>query len=958
MDSYSQSFEPISPNSFAVDESQMEMDYAYGVQDFVQGMNDDDGNCCDDLALDGSSATAISDLEPDSEAAADACSIRATESDAHDQTESAATSDSTGLTSDIALAVQNQLQDESSITLLTDVIESDMHLMDDQEPGQVRLATLTDSSQLLQSSVPQGRDGPIVIHKDSSKLRCFLLATSVTTNADAAAVSFTVSTKAKWKLHVLQGDVFETAATVDNNHHPAIGSQIYVPSIAAFREFIKALEADILNALNPRVPQSEPESETEDEQRRTSILAFTLITYAEEIQRALEAQLNNSGLKGDTTSDPAADSHSPDQNGIAQLRTLVSTMLTTVVERIELLKLPKREQLFQMLMKEAREANGSEPNWAALKTFCQCCNEDEDEGEGDADLAGWCKDRVATYLSEFWAMIHEGKTHVIRRAKDYKQSFVFGSWKDHELFYANRSYQWIPKPRSQEGRKKKKNPPTSAAARRPSNWLFTHIWKDSENRREYTRQVFNPKAAPFRQTFVSTDDFNWWRGYKLDAEAAAQECMQKGLLDSNMKVKDGVLNPFLNHLLDMWCKGDTTQYEYVLNWFAHCCQFPWIKTEVIIVLVGLEGAGKTCVIDRIGNEIIGQHSYLLVDDIECITGKFNGCLKGRTLILLDECSYAGHHAQTKRLKNLVTGKTLNVNEKNVNQFVMENYTSAILSTNDQFAIPADRTARRFFALKVDDKWSGPQTAESKAYFDAFYAVPTCAIAHFLYTRDLTLANIKAVPKTALLRDQQKRTLHQDHPVQDWWHHVLSIQCMHATVQFSYSFKGREETQTVMISESNTGGARSRPSDSADSEQPAAAGGRPRAKDDLNEWHKCCQEPSREEMYSIFQNYILEKRRGPGFHSSTVMASVTQELFWKTIREVAGAKCSSNFTKDKCTRRRSGYGNARKYYFQMPKLNELRDAFRRYMRDPNWSFGDEEDSQPPNKKARMSDSEFN
>jgi hypothetical protein len=50
-------------------------------------------------------------------------------------------------------------------------------------------------------------------------------------------------------------------------------------------------------------------------------------------------------------------------------------------------------------------------------------------------------------------------------------------------------------------------------------------------------------------------------------------------------------------------------------------------------------------------------------------------------------------------------------------------------------------------LETDDRYSGPQTPEITAYFDTLLAVDPLAVAHFLYNRDLSTFNSRAVPAT-------------------------------------------------------------------------------------------------------------------------------------------------------------------------------------------------------------------
>ena len=66
--------------------------------------------------------------------------------------------------------------------------------------------------------------------------------------------------------------------------------------------------------------------------------------------------------------------------------------------------------------------------------------------------------------------------------------------------------------------------------------------------------------------------------------------------------------------------------------------------------------------------------------------------------------------------------------------------------------------RRYFALQTDNRFSGTQTAERKAYFDQLLAVPVELVAKYLYQFDIAAFNPRQVPTTDLQRAQKLLTL--------------------------------------------------------------------------------------------------------------------------------------------------------------------------------------------------------
>jgi hypothetical protein len=93
--------------------------------------------------------------------------------------------------------------------------------------------------------------------------------------------------------------------------------------------------------------------------------------------------------------------------------------------------------------------------------------------------------------------------------------------------------------------------------------------------------------------------------------------------------------------------------------------------------------------------------------------------------------------------------------KFVNGFTLRNYSNFIIASNYDNIVLVDKDDRRFLCLEVDSKYSGPQTPESKQYFDALRNVDVRHFAHYLYTRDITGWNSRAAPSTEYMRYQKK-----------------------------------------------------------------------------------------------------------------------------------------------------------------------------------------------------------
>ena len=74
---------------------------------------------------------------------------------------------------------------------------------------------------------------------------------------------------------------------------------------------------------------------------------------------------------------------------------------------------------------------------------------------------------------------------------------------------------------------------------------------------------------------------------------------------------EGEVDPILDHILNIWCNGDVSLYEYGLNWMAFKVQCPGIKMKTAIVLYGAQGAEKGIVVSKL-EEVLGKKYCLHV----------------------------------------------------------------------------------------------------------------------------------------------------------------------------------------------------------------------------------------------------------------------------------------------------------------------------------------------------------
>lgn len=207
--------------------------------------------------------------------------------------------------------------------------------------------------------------------------------------------------------------------------------------------------------------------------------------------------------------------------------------------------------------------------------------------------------------------------------------------------------------------------------------------------------------------------------------------------------------PILDHTKFVICKGNDEHYNYFMNWLTHIFQSPHKKTDVVPVLVGEQGVGKSILFEKfIVPFVMGVQYSKTVDSIETVLEKhFN--LSETLLLIFEEALFAGHKKEANTLKHKITGKQTIVNEKFKDIREVESFLNMCIISNHDHCIPLEIGDRRYFPLKCDDMRKGDLT-----YFDKMTELfnPQTGHAFYNYLMSRKLEPIRTPPMTALKQE--------------------------------------------------------------------------------------------------------------------------------------------------------------------------------------------------------------
>jgi hypothetical protein len=335
---------------------------------------------------------------------------------------------------------------------------------------------------------------------------------------------------------------------------------------------------------------------------------------------------------------------------------------------------------------------------------------------------------VAELNTEYAVVCTGGKTFAAHFGVDDArqcQKVAYFSKHDFELRLANRDTT---------------NPDTDKPAK------LAKVWLAHPQRRQYLGGV---TLAPLRE--VPEDTLNLWRGFSVAPRAGDWSLLR-------------------THILENICSGNRLWFDYLMDWLARLVQVPGEPGQVAIAMRGKKGVGKgkfACWVGR----LMRDHFFHATQS-EHVVGKFNSHLLDTVLLFADEALFAADPRNEKILNGLITEETRTSEQKFMPAITVPNYLHLVMATNSTWAVPATENERRYFVLDVSDAHM-----QDLPYFAAIDRQMESggaeAMLHELHHRDISNFEVRRVPRTAALAEQQVQTLHGRGDVAGWVYDFLS-----------------------------------------------------------------------------------------------------------------------------------------------------------------------------------------
>lgn len=227
--------------------------------------------------------------------------------------------------------------------------------------------------------------------------------------------------------------------------------------------------------------------------------------------------------------------------------------------------------------------------------------------------------------------------------------------------------------------------PTVADPDRETPTSIAKIWMNSKKRREFEQLVFDPRPQR-KPDAARLPDYNLYRGFAISPATVARPERACSLL--------------FDHIYDNIADGNRKWGDWIVAWLAQQLQEPWNKLGTALVLIGKRGTGKS-ILGKAMKHILGSH-HVTASDQQSILSNFNASLATAMFVQMEEAFWAGDKRAEGSLKHLITGETIRLEPKGVDATEITNFARVMITTNNDWAVPAGLEERRFAVFRVSD----------------------------------------------------------------------------------------------------------------------------------------------------------------------------------------------------------------------------------------------------------------
>lgn len=165
-------------------------------------------------------------------------------------------------------------------------------------------------------------------------------------------------------------------------------------------------------------------------------------------------------------------------------------------------------------------------------------------------------------------------------------------------------------------------------------------------------------------------------------------------LPARIDMTEGDVTLFLAHMARVI--PDEGDRRILFDWMAHVVKYPGHKIPWAPLIQSVEGVGKNVLKHVLSHAVGGTYLYQpKAAELAASGAKFNGWMRNRLVILVDEIKTDGKTDLIETLKPLISEEMIEMENKGVDQEMADNLAHWIFFTNHRDAIPKTANDRRY-----------------------------------------------------------------------------------------------------------------------------------------------------------------------------------------------------------------------------------------------------------------------
>ena len=287
--------------------------------------------------------------------------------------------------------------------------------------------------------------------------------------------------------------------------------------------------------------------------------------------------------------------------------------------------------------------------------------------------------------------------------------------------------------------------------------FFIKNWIDDHEKKVYDTAQFMPclKYAEAHPTV-----YNDFKGFKV------QRTLENLIEPSEEDLNDyDLIGKYIYNLFkDKTEEQSQINFEYIMRWLAQIFQKPMERSEIMIVLKGRKGIGKSDFSEMVKAMMGTAYWAKTADPLRDLWGNFNDLMENKTFVHIDEPEGLDNEQAIEKLKDAITAKHFNVKRKYCDTMVERAYFNCFMTLNHEgTGIPITADNRRFAMFE-----SATLSYKGNEY-DKYYKAIRNPNALALFYKDLMEFDMEGwswgretIPKTDFLERSKKNSIRNHH----------------------------------------------------------------------------------------------------------------------------------------------------------------------------------------------------